>query len=220
MVKAYRRKLGPFLVQAHMLPFPTVIKSGEGIGKTRILAGILAAEAFDHALEELGRNYNRQEFYTFAFRSRQQAEAKAKEFRANGRSAVAISPFWEHLRIVCEEMQVPPITKDTFDPLSLPSILVEIERRDKRVYDLMEERRRNLWVEARFDDGVTLLTMTHKAGQAWTLSQITRAWHHPEFRPEADVGECERLAKEFYLNETACPFKSIFQYLRELKVFL
>ena len=217
MTKAYRRKLGPALVQARAITAPMIIKSGEGIGKTSALAGILAAEAFDDALQRVGRNKtSKQKFVAFAFRSRQQAEAKAEEFRES-RSTVAIITFWEHLRIACEKLHVPRMMKDEFISLSLPSILGEIERRDKRIYDLMEERRRSLWVDVEFDAGITLLTMTHKAAQAWPISWTTRAWHHPDFHPDADDAECKRLADEFQLNEIVFDDPEVDDFLLVLK---
>lgn len=120
-MKAYRAKLAPTLVQARGLASSTIIKSGEGIGKTTEIAGILAAEAFDSALQKVGRNDGRsQEFIAFAFRSRQQAQTRAKEFRRMGLSAVAVLTFWEHLRIACEELHVTYMEKESFEQMSLP----------------------------------------------------------------------------------------------------
>ena len=106
--KTYRWKLGATLTEARIIPFPTVIKSVEGIGKTSGLRATLLYEALEHAMGVSQANaddnhdtYNKQSFAAFAFRSRQQTEKKAKEFREANVPTMVVLPFWEHLRAVC-----------------------------------------------------------------------------------------------------------------------
>ena len=102
------------------------------------------------------------------------------------------------MRTACQELGLPEITRDEFDNLTLSSILQEI---DPQVYEHLERQRKNLWSEARFDGGSTLLTMTHKNAELWPMNDNCRAWHHPEFDPAGDPEEHKRLAREIRLLE-------------------
>jgi hypothetical protein len=111
---------------------------------------------------------------------------------------VVIWPFWEHLRAACREVGAEEITRDEFDNLTLSSILEEL---DPTVYNRLEERRKNLWKDGRFDGGLTLLAMTHKNAELLYRNDNSRAWHHPEFDPAGSPEEHKKLAGKFRLLE-------------------
>jgi hypothetical protein len=197
----YRRKLDETLTRARDCPLPTLIKSVEGIGKTSALQAIVAGEALQHAMDaqrNKEQGFRHESFGAFAFRSRDQAEKKAKEFCEAGVPTVVVLPFWEHLRIACRELGLAEITREEFDDLTLSSILEEI---DPQVYAHLEMQRKNLWSEARFDGGSTLLTMTHRNAELWPTNNNYRPWHHPEFDPAGDPEEHKKLARGIRLLE-------------------
>ena len=197
----YRRKLDPTLSQALDHRLPRLIKSVEGIGKTSALQAILAEMALQYAMDAhktKEQGFHQESFAAFTFRSRDQAERKAKEFCKAGSPTVVIRPFWEHLRTACQELGLPEITRDGFDNLTLSSILQEI---DPQVYEHLEMQRKNLWRDGRFDGGSTLLAMTHKNAELWCSNVNTKAWHHPDFDPAGDPEEHKKLAGGIRLLE-------------------
>ena len=199
--ETYRSKLDRTPAQARHCRLPTLIKSVEGIGKTSALQAIVAGEALQHAMDAhptKEQGFRHESFGAFAFRSRDQAEKKAKEFSEANAPTVVIRPFWEHVRAACRELGLPEITRDEFDNLTLSSILQEI---DPEVYEQLERQRKNLWSEARFDGGSTLLMMTHKNAELWPMNDNCRAWHHPEFDPAGDPEEHKKLAGGIRLLE-------------------
>jgi hypothetical protein len=111
---------------------------------------------------------------------------------------VVIWPFWEHLRTACREVGAEQITRDEFDNLTVSSILEEL---DPAVYQRLEERRKDLWKDGRFDGGSTLLAMTHKNAELLYRNDNCRAWHHPEFDPAGSPEEHKKLAAKFRLLE-------------------
>jgi hypothetical protein len=105
--ETYRRKLDPTLSQALDHRLPRLIKSVEGIGKTSALQAILAEMALQHAMDAhrtKEQGFRHESFGAFAFRSRDQAEKKAKEFSEANALTVVVLPFWEHLRAACREL--------------------------------------------------------------------------------------------------------------------
>ena len=197
----YRSKLDDTLTRARDFRLPTLIKSVEGIGKTSALQAIVAGEALQHAMDAprtKEQGFRHENFGAFAFRSRDQAEKKAKEFSEAGVPTVVVLPFWEHVRAACRELGLAEINRDEFDNLTLSSILQEI---DPQVYEHLEMQRKNLWSEARFDGGSTLLTMTHKNAELWPMNDNYRPWHHPEFDPAGDPEEHKKLAGGIRLLE-------------------
>ena len=87
---AYREKLRFTIQNARAFINPMVIKSVEGIGKTSALFRVVANEVLDEAISLYPEGQNR--FGCFAFRKREQAEAKAQEFRETGRHAPSERP--------------------------------------------------------------------------------------------------------------------------------
>ena len=196
--KRYRNKFGQTLVQATAFDSePMLLTSVEGIGKSTALLRILAASAFDRALARKQSSATRK-FVAFAFRSRKQAEEKAEDFRQHGVSTIAVKTFWDHLAEACLDAGIRPLGRDDFDEHTASHVLEELASQQPGVFDLMEERRSQLWSHARFDDATTVLVMTHKAAEHWQTGRITRAWHHPDFDPSSGH---EGLANQFPLAE-------------------
>jgi hypothetical protein len=89
-IRQYRSQLAAEIAQRDSLGEVCLIQSVEGIGKTTACLSILANDALEDAL---AHNDGTERFSAFSFRSRQQAEVKAREF---GRSHPVrhIKPFW------------------------------------------------------------------------------------------------------------------------------
>ena len=79
--------------------------------------------------------------------------------------------------------------------------LSQIQDEQPEVFAELERVRRGLWAAPYkgFNMG-TLLVMTHKAAALWATSQLTPAWHHASFDPDAGPEEHMRLANDFSLG--------------------
>jgi hypothetical protein len=171
---------------------PMLIRSGEGIGKSSVVRGILWGEALD----AMSR------FVAFAYRSRKQAKQKADEFSEHGFPTVVIIPLWERLNESCMKCDVEPPDREEFesqlDSRKLCEILSEIWAWNPQVYAELERRRKAIWSEYPFSV-TTLIAMTHKAAQLWPSNANMRAWHHPHFDPDGDDAQVDVLSKAFDL---------------------
>lgn len=194
--RRYRDKLRAAVRDARIFEAPIVIRSPEGIGKTRAQVDILAAEAFDDAM----RDDEVERFAAFAFRSREQADLKAQELRGAGRNVVSVKPFWEHheeARRLCGQG---PLDRSDLDELSPADVIARIRADQPRVFAAMEDDRRAIWTKgARFDGGTILLTLTHRGAALWPTTHLTRAWHHPAFDPDRP-DQFQELANKFALG--------------------
>jgi hypothetical protein len=117
-----RQRLWPAINQARVFSADMLIRSPEGIGKTSTLFNEVASEIFDAALS------NDRRFGCFAYRSNEQAEFKAQEYRASKdyRQAVVLVSFWEQYRRCCDQEGVNQIPKHEFPDHSLNGILRQI----------------------------------------------------------------------------------------------
>jgi hypothetical protein len=146
----------------------------------------VAYEVFDAACS---RPLDKHQFGCFAFRSTEQAEAKAEEFRESGkyRQAIVLRSFWDHYRTVCEAESVQPLHQHKFPNHSINGILGHIKLHQPSVFRSLEKRRQRLWTgpsgENLFDSARTVLFTNHDLAKTWYRSHVTRIWHHPQFRP-------------------------------------
>lgn len=194
----YREKLGQILGQATGFKCPLLVKSVEGIGKTTSLSNLLALEAFDTALQ---RQDDTERFVALSFRTKDQALQRSVDIREKGRSAAFLLPFWDHLRLACQEVDEPKISRDMFDSLALDEVLKHLKSEKPIVYEALERRRKGLWLDARFDGGTTTLLMTHKGAEHWAENQTMRAWHHPGFQSDNDHQQNADLSKRFQITD-------------------
>jgi hypothetical protein len=190
ITSAYRQRLRRSISDARVFDQDLVIRSPEGMGKTSALYGEIASEIFDAALSR--RPDQHEQFGCFAFRSNEQAEAKAEEYRRSGeyRKAVVLRGFWDHYGKACAAAGIKPLPQDEFPDHSPDGILREIKSRQPAVFEALEEQRRSLWMapdgKNLFDSGSTVLFTNHDLAKLWYRSQITRLWHHPDFLPFAN----------------------------------
>jgi hypothetical protein len=228
----YSNKLGGALLHARTIcaGMPMLVKSVEGIGKTSALRWILADEALDRAmmlayakarktselrsilanealdpaemLVDAEAQSSQQSFTAFAFRSVEQAEKKAAEFRDRGFPTVVVNTFWRHPEAACEATGVKPLGRDDFDSRSPSELLSEIRDQSEDLFKTLERRRKQLWqTNGAFDCGTTILLMTHALASHWHYSTLNRAWHHPKFHPDCDSETEKRLSHRFGIRE-------------------
>lgn len=184
----YRGKLWHQFFSSRDFSDKIVIISGEGIGKTSTLLPLLSYEAQDD--NTISEAHGIERFAGFAFRSHQQAERKADEFRAKGYPVLVWRSFWEHYREACAAQQQTAIARDEFSDTSPKSVLLQITKDQPGVFERLEHVRKNLWSPtAKFSAYSTILVMTHRAVQTWDTGILTRAWHHPDFDPFAPFDE-------------------------------
>ena len=177
-----------------MRPRVSIIKSGEGIGKTTVLKRILATEGSD---DDEFRGI-RDQHSAFAFRSHDQAAAKAEEFRQSGDTTVQIRSFREQYKIACESENVSPLNLDEEGPSSMYQA---IKKKQPKIYARLEEARNALWKHKyEFRCPTTLLTMTHAMAMHCHQSVATRIWHHPDFDPKLSFSDQMHLRSGLRLN--------------------
>src|SRR5262249_44484110 len=144
----------------------------EGLGKTTSHFSELVAEG-----EEATTGYG-----CFAFRKREQAEEKAREFReGTGWPAVVIRPFREHYVRACEEEGETPMGEFEFVDGSLRDMLWRIETEQPSVFLRLVHIQRGIWKEA--PSAWTFLFTTPATASSWHYSQVTRLFNHPQFDP-------------------------------------
>jgi hypothetical protein len=188
-VSTYRERLWQIIDQAFPYNGHMLIRSPEGLGKTSALMEVIAGEIFDAALS---REHEEKRFACFAFRSVEQAEKKAAEYRASGkyRKAVLVKSFWSHYGEACRRAGQSPLEQDDFFDYSLNGILSRIKSRQPTVFDALEQQRQRLWRGENgnnvFDSAMTVLFTSHDLARTWHKSQITRAWHDPDVEPFTD----------------------------------
>ena len=166
IISTSRERLRHAIRQARVFERNLLVRSPEGIGKTSALFGEIASEIFDAALS---RPLDKQQFACFAFRSTEQAEAKAKEYRrlvrTGNRHAVVLSSFWDHYRKACAEQKVEPLQQHQFPDHSINGILGHLKLHQPKVFQALEERRSSLWMgpsgENVFDSATTVLFTNH-----------------------------------------------------------
>jgi hypothetical protein len=199
----YRDRLRRACATIRSFNMPAVIKSAEGIGKTRSLFEIMADEALDTALEP---EDGRVRFNAFAFRSEQQAIEKAGEYqRETARRAFVWRPFWSHYADACRWANTKPIIKAAFDHgTDVLSLLREIRHRQPAVSERLEEVRKSLWRDQAgkptFNTNTMVFT-THATVMSWVESRVTRTWHHPEFGPSITAAYAEPLRDRTILRD-------------------
>ncbi len=197
-----RERLREAISDARVFERDLLICSPEGAGKTSRLFDEIALEIFDAALS---RPLGQHQFACFAFRSSEQAQAKAKEYRQTGeyRQAVVLRSFWYHYQNACTRAGSAPIPGYEFPDHSLNGILRQIKSKQPSVFEELEECRRSLWVRADgrslFDSAMTVLFTNHDLAKTWHRNRKTRLWHHPEFRPFADQDH-EAMRKDLTIS--------------------
>ena len=154
----------------------SLVVSVEGIGKTTAHLPIIANEALNDAL---AHDDGIERFAGFAFRSRNQANGKAREFSRTHPVRV-IKTFWEHYADACLAEGEAAIPRDVFEEARPSEFFSVFDIASPRVFARLERTREALWTAPeRFDAGTTLLCITHKAAQLWPSGVLTRAWHWP-----------------------------------------
>jgi hypothetical protein len=203
IISTSRERLRHAIHEARVFERNLLVRSPEGIGKTSALFGEIASEIFDAALS---RPLDKQQFACFAFRSTEQAEAKAKEYRESGkhRHAVVLSSFWDHYRKSCAEEKVEPLRQHQFPDHSVNGILGHLKLHQPEVFQSLEERRHSLWRgpsgTTLFDSATTVLFTNHDLAKTWYRSHLTRTWHHPNFLPFANQ-DYEALRADLHISQ-------------------
>jgi hypothetical protein len=206
----YRDKLHSTLMDARTYKIPLLVKSGEGVSKTSSLCQILTGDFYGGMPDgRSGTSY----FVTFSFRSYEQAEKKAIEFRASGLNVIGISSFWNHLLEVCRSLEHSDLKRDDFASNELALVLKELLQNFPDVYYLLEERRKALWVEAQFDPNSTVLVMPHRIAELWNFTVSTRAWYHPDFDPDASQEDHRILKERFGLADLVIDDPEVDEFL-------
>ena len=178
-----------------------LIKSAEGFGKTTShfselrddMRAIALAQPPGSPIEIFG---------CFAFRSYEQAEQKANEFRERNPdcNAAVIKSFNLIYKEFCEQEGEQPIDRVHAEGPTLSFYLAEIREHQPNVFDLLENYRTTLWEKNKFLGGATILFTTHAIIQSWHESRFTRLWHHPQFDPE-NFDWQEELRNAFVIAE-------------------
>ena len=194
-------------------PGPYLMKSAEGFGKTSSHFPEIQFEMFDIASAQPWGSPAL--FGCFAFRSYQQAEEKANEFREQhpecNRAAV-IKSFHSIYREFCEQEDERPIDRGDAAESTLSSYLAEIRTHQPKVFDLLEDCRTTFWAENKFSTGATTLFTTHAIIQSWHEGHFTRLWHHPKFDPENPDPQRE-LRNSFVIAEVVFDELEIDEFL-------
>lgn len=225
----YRERLGRTIVQALSDDGHHLIRSPEGIGKTSALMHEIGGQILDAALSP---GYSKNHFACFAFRSNEQAIAKAKEFMdfSEYGYAVVIRSFWYHYEQACGAVGVEPLSKNQFHDHSLRGILHQILDQQPTAFAALEERRKRLWErgignEGRdaFDSATTILFTSHAQARTWHQSHVTRQWYHPDFDPRNDVSPNKLTITRIIFDEPEtsevlyCVHESLFEWLKRTK---
>ena len=190
IISTYRKRLWTSVTWIRMFERNTLVRSPEGIGKTRCLFGEIASEIMDAATNRPMNAPHR--FACFAFRSIEQAEAKAEEYRQsdNYRNAVVLRSFWSHYEAACKDAGIPALRREQFPDHSIDGILRHMQSTQPAVFKALEERRRKLWADSNgknlFVSALTVLFTSHDLAKVWYRSHLTRIWHHPAFIPFAN----------------------------------
>ena len=133
-----------------------------------------------------------EQFGCFAFRSTEQAETKAKEYRRSGqyRKAVVLRSFWDHYRTACTTEKSEPIEQHEFPDHSLNGILREIKSKQPSVFERLEKRRRSLWIgpngKSLFNSAMTVLFTNHDLAKTWY-----RSHDHASLAPSRLLSLCQ-----------------------------
>jgi hypothetical protein len=149
----YRNKLGCAVGRVRDLQcgHPIILRSGEGVGKTTAHIKFFPDEALDVASNSDSDGVER--FIILAFRSRDQAEKRAEEYRQQGYRIRAVRTFWDHYERTCKALGDKPISRNEFDEVQPRDVLTRIREEQPRVFDRLEEVRRALWTEPGFYSG-------------------------------------------------------------------
>ena len=217
-----RERLRGAISDARVFERDLLIRSPEGAGKTSKLFDEIALEILDAALS---RPLDQHRFACFAFRSTEQAEAKAQEYRNSGkyRKAVVLRSFWDHYRAACTMAGSEPILRHEFPDHSLNGVLRQIRSKQPSVFESLEECRLSLWVssdgKSLFDSAMTVLFTNHDLAKTWYRNRNTRLWHSPEFQPFANQ-EHERMRKDLAISHIVFDEPEIDTLLHELPEWL
>ncbi|WP_336491286.1 hypothetical protein [Methylobacterium nigriterrae] len=199
---AVRRSLGETISYLRMLAAgqnDILLESVEGVGKTSSFQRELAGEIFDDAMA--ADQHGGMSFACFAFRSLEQAQAKAAEYCSRYGGGVVIKGLWRIYEEACAATGGRALYRTELQTSSRGP-LGEIKRRQPMVFDAMEAVRKSLWSQrGPFDSGRTILFMSHASAMRWHHSRITRIWAHPRFDPEAPLAEQAHLRDDFRLSK-------------------
>jgi hypothetical protein len=181
-------------------PRHILLKSVEGIGKTRAHEVLISHEILDDAITASGHG-KPERFGAFAFRSHDQAEQKASEYRQAFGEAIVIKSFWSHYEEACKAAGEQSSRGDLENSPS--GILGEMRRLQPAVFKEMEDRRRALWTGAgaAFNAGTTMVFMSHAMAMRWHHSETTPIWYHSAFDPALPFGEQRHLRDQFRLSK-------------------
>ena len=133
----YRALLGREAAQRSDLGMVSLVVSVEGVGKTTAHLPIIANEALNDAL---AHDDGIERFAGFAFRSRNQANEKAREFGRTHPVRV-IKTFWEHYADACLAEGEAAIPRDVFEEARPSDILHRIRDSQPRVFARLERAR-------------------------------------------------------------------------------
>lgn len=197
----YRQKLWRYLNNAMFFKGDMICTSGEGIGKTSALFNIVQHAALDNAL---ANDDAKVRFYVFAFRSRLQAEEKAKEYGNDGRRAFILKPFWTYYEEACGRCGAVSLQDDFVEKGDVLSVLEQIASSQPNVYHELERARKALWLATdgtSLFTGTTVLFTTHATATSWYRTHVNRLWHHPRFDPQMEPDQLDELRAELLFEK-------------------
>jgi hypothetical protein len=175
-----------------------LITSVEGGGKTTSFLNEMSNALQD---KTVGAS---QHFSCYAARSRQQATEKRREHDETSRpwdiDTVLLESFWTLYAETCGQAEVKPLGPREFESGTVSDVLAVIAKRQPRVFDLLENYRRNFWNDAKFCCATTMIFTTKATIRTWHKSFFTRAWLHPNFAPGISPEQERKLARDFGLG--------------------
>jgi hypothetical protein len=191
-----------------------LFNSVEGTGKTLSLLISMGDEMLDRAMSA---QRGGQHFMSYAARSKQQASKKRREYDACSKpfecNTVELVSFWNVYAEKCAEAGVKQILKISFDSRTTNEVMTTIRDRQPQVYRLIEDYRRDLWKDAKFDCGTTMIFTTKAAVRNWHTGHLTKTIFHPEFKLGISHSKESQLAKEFGLGVVAFDELEIDEFL-------
>jgi hypothetical protein len=143
----------------------------------------------------------------YAARSKQQAIEKRREYDAcrkpsEGKSVDLVS-FWDVYAEQCAEAGAKPLPKHAFASRRASEVMTTIKDRQPQVYRLIKNYQENLWSDANFECGTTMIFTTKATVRNWNAGHLTKTIFHPEFKLGLNPAGESRLAKDFGLGVVA-----------------
>ena len=173
-----------------------------GCAKTFSLLVSMMKEMTDMAITDAPRKH----FVAYAARKAEQAREKMDELGVlldeKGKRGVLFESLWRVYDRTCNKLKRKKIPKHEFASHCVGAILKHIRERQPEVFDEMEHYRRQVWKEAQFCAGSTVIFTTTAMVRVWHQSHM-KAWLHPKFHLDMSYEEEAELATELAMGIVA-----------------